>query len=627
VFDRNGNGLIDSGKELFGDNTVLTRGPNAGKTAANGFEAVADLDVNGDGALNSGDAAYTQLRIWQDANQDGVSQAAELKTLAQAGIASIKVTGTASSVDLGNGNTQPFSGSFTRTNGTTGASGVAEVTGSLLLASNNFYREFTDDPVVTAAAAALPQMRGSGKVRDLRQAASLSTAQATTLRGVLSQYANDSTRDQQRAHLDGVIQSWGATSAMQTSIQTNRTQNSGQTSTVIEQFAQSNPALYKEITALEQFNGDTLLSQMVRGVASSVWSAELQRWVTGPVYWSVSYSAAQEEFIHQGYAALKEGVYSALVAQTRLQPYINGIDLVIDDAGIHFDTAKLATKVDAALQSNQRNGAIDLVELNLFTQGTLHATGYDGVGRLRTVLAALPANAPLQTELMSLGVHTGGGTGGVAGDIFLGTSASESFLAGAGNDVLDAGSGDDTLWGEDGNDFLFGGDGWDSVSGGEGNDVLEAGAGNDWVGGDDGDDTLDGGAGDDRLQGGNGADTYFFGRGYGSDVITNTDSNALGVKADIVTFGAGISPGDISLTRGGDALILTIKGTADVLQIAGYFSADGASSNAVETIQFKDGTAWTVPTSSARAMARTRLRWTAMPRPASSTRWSSRPVS
>ncbi len=37
VRDLNGNGTIDSGRELFGDNTILTRGPNAGQLAANGF--------------------------------------------------------------------------------------------------------------------------------------------------------------------------------------------------------------------------------------------------------------------------------------------------------------------------------------------------------------------------------------------------------------------------------------------------------------------------------------------------------------------------------------------------------------------------------------------------------------
>ena len=168
VLDRNGNGLIDSGRELFGDSTVLTRGPRAGQTAANGYEALADLDINGDGVIDDQDIANVDLNIWRDSNQDGVSQADELQTLADAGIASISAVGQASNVNLGNGNTQPFSGSFTRTNGSTGAGGVAEVSGSLLLASNNFYREFNDNPVLTTAAQALPQMQGSGKVRDLR---------------------------------------------------------------------------------------------------------------------------------------------------------------------------------------------------------------------------------------------------------------------------------------------------------------------------------------------------------------------------------------------------------------------------------------------------------------------------
>ena len=58
VLDRNGNGLIDNGGKLFGDNTVLHNGPRAGQKAANGYEALADLDANGDGQLNSSDAAY-----------------------------------------------------------------------------------------------------------------------------------------------------------------------------------------------------------------------------------------------------------------------------------------------------------------------------------------------------------------------------------------------------------------------------------------------------------------------------------------------------------------------------------------------------------------------------------------
>jgi hypothetical protein len=61
-----------------------------------------------------------------------------------------------------------LAGSFTRTSGQSGTAGVADLAGSLLLAGNEFYREFTDDPVTTAAAVALPGMRGAGMVRDLQ---------------------------------------------------------------------------------------------------------------------------------------------------------------------------------------------------------------------------------------------------------------------------------------------------------------------------------------------------------------------------------------------------------------------------------------------------------------------------
>jgi hypothetical protein len=52
------------------------------------------INPENDGQVNSQDAVFAQLRVWRDVNQDGVSQATELQTLAQAGIASIGVVGT-----------------------------------------------------------------------------------------------------------------------------------------------------------------------------------------------------------------------------------------------------------------------------------------------------------------------------------------------------------------------------------------------------------------------------------------------------------------------------------------------------------------------------------------------------
>jgi len=127
VLDLDGNGQIDSGRELFGDQTLVQSGPNAGQRAANGFAALAQYDANADGRIDSADALYSQLQVWQDLNQDGISQSNELKTLGQLGIASIQVSGTArntaladATTGMASGNTLQTSGSFTRVDGSVG---------------------------------------------------------------------------------------------------------------------------------------------------------------------------------------------------------------------------------------------------------------------------------------------------------------------------------------------------------------------------------------------------------------------------------------------------------------------------------------------------------------------------
>lgn len=85
TLDRNGNGTIDSGAELFGTKTVRldgTQGPN-------GFEALKDLDDNHDSKVDQDDAAYTSLQLWIDQNHDGVSQPDELMSLIDAGVRAI----------------------------------------------------------------------------------------------------------------------------------------------------------------------------------------------------------------------------------------------------------------------------------------------------------------------------------------------------------------------------------------------------------------------------------------------------------------------------------------------------------------------------------------------------------
>jgi Ca2+-binding RTX toxin-like protein len=76
--DRNPNGQVDGGSELFSNSRVID--------AAKGLRALEAVDANGDHVINSLDPVFEELRIWQDLNGDGRSTSNELKKLAELGI-------------------------------------------------------------------------------------------------------------------------------------------------------------------------------------------------------------------------------------------------------------------------------------------------------------------------------------------------------------------------------------------------------------------------------------------------------------------------------------------------------------------------------------------------------------
>ena len=115
VDDLNGNGKIDGINETLSEyfnGTIGTGGSGGSKPYANGFAALKSLDSNNDNQFTSADTAWTNIKIWVDANHDGKTDAGELKTLASLGITSISLTSTAQSGLVNGGNEVLATGSF-----------------------------------------------------------------------------------------------------------------------------------------------------------------------------------------------------------------------------------------------------------------------------------------------------------------------------------------------------------------------------------------------------------------------------------------------------------------------------------------------------------------------------------
>jgi VCBS repeat-containing protein len=538
VLDRNGNGTIDDGTELFGDSTpLLDADGNVIGKAEDGFAALAQEDTNGDGTVDAQDANFANLRVWRDLNSDGISQANELQSLTEAGVAAIHVGKTEHSRPLANGNLLADVGSYVRSDGSEGGMGsVTAEMGDIDLAENTFYSQFTDTIPLTEQALTLPDMNGSGQVRTLREAASLSPE----LAALLDQYAQATTRAEQLALIDQVLVVWGETSEL--AVTGDGAYGGVPTSVSISGYAPGTSgydAWMTRLQTLERFNG--------RPFATPAEGAE-------SVF--VNLFAERLNFLNQAWDALRQSVYDGLLLQTRLKPYLDSISLTVSETGLALDFTGTAATFQDRYATASGEATRDLLDLQRIAGTDLNGMGWDGYGQLRDWLAETVASGDPTLHATMVSALGDFGYPGLRTD---------------GN-------------GTNGSEAVIGDDAGAVLSGNGGNDLLLGGAGND---------VLNGGAGNDVLYGGAGDDIYRFNLGDGADTIVESQG---GSGSDTLEFGTGILAGDLSIIVEGDKLVFVHSNGHDRIAIANWFDSLAPDAHRLDTVRFADGSSFDLST-------------------------------
>ena len=192
-------------------------------------------------------------------------------------------------------------------------------------------------------------------------------------------------------------------------------------------------------------------------------------------------------------------------------------------------------------------------------------------------------------------------TGNSSDNLLAGNSGVNMLTGGAGNDTYVVGAGDTTVEAVGaGTDTVQSAIAWTLAANvenltltgtaavnGTGNtsdNVLLGNSGVNTLTGNAGNDTLDGKAGADSLIGGTGNDTYWLGRGYGIDTITENDGTAG--NTDVARFGVGIATDQLWFAHVANNLEVSIIGTSDKFSIANWYTG---TANHVEQFKTSDG--------------------------------------
>jgi Ca2+-binding RTX toxin-like protein len=540
VRDVNGNGKIDDGSEVFGN------------AAVNGFDALRTLDGNADGKITAADAVFSSLKIWQDLNQDGISETGELQTLSTYGITGIDTANYTAATVTTNGVTHVSTATTTDSATTLEIANVALRTD----ARNTHYMKDYD---LDLRALFLPTLHGYGKVADLHVALSLDNGAAgTTLMSQaihLVSYGRDEMFTNWQtvgSEFRGFLFNWAGVEGIATASR----------GTFVDA---------QELTFLENYFGSGFINENFDG------------------YGQVNDPGSQQGLsIHALFEQVSNRLLGNFLSQTSLMQMFDGTgayslesdSLVMPgpkqlSAQILDEMAQYAAALpDTAARQAYWLGVADFISsIGATAGGALDAASE---GLLDMAIHASDLSLGWYTEshdpqngLTSIEYRYAN----PLGETITGTSGNDTSLTGSDfEDTIIGGAGADTIYGggladrifghtEDGvgddgaSDTLYGGDGDDFLDGGAGNDFLYGEAGNDLLVGGEGNDYLNGGwSGQKLLQGGGGNDTFVNHGTSGTNAAYEYIEGGIGTDTVLVS-GVVNYMSDFQLTRWGNSAL------------------------------------------------------------------------